>query len=300
MMKGHKTMVQQSPRRPMAGGTRDGLRPERYDYWRVGYGSREEYALGFWLERAGEFHAKPNHVASHYVWTHTTQIHLHLSGEALFEYPGHSAGVSAGDVLIVPAHTPFTYRGRHGVKYHWLSIDGSWPSILGVEPHPRHMLLKPDDDLATKFTTIREVLILQRHGYPLKAVGIFYELVARLEEIGPGFKPTPSTYPEPVRNAIVFLIETYADPFNAGATAAAVNLSESHLRALFEKWLGESPKQFHTRCRIDQAKRLLNEQRLSVSEVALQVGFNDVRHFSRVFKKYTGQAPSHYQKGVGG
>ena len=83
-------------------------------------------------------------------------------------------------------------------------------------------------------------------------------------------------------------------PFNAAQTADTVGLSQSHLRALFEKWVGEPPKRFHTRCRIDQAKRLLNEQRLSVFEVAFHLGFADVHHFSRVFKQITGMAPSHF------
>ena len=71
-------------------------------------------------------------------------------------------------------------------------------------------------------------------------------------------------------------------------------MSPSHLRALFEKWVGESPKRFHTRCRIDQAKRLFREQNLSVAEVGFHVGFADVHHFSRVFKQITGVAPSRY------
>ena len=70
-----------------------------------------------------------------------------------------------------------------------------------------------------------------------------------------------------------------------------ISVSQSHLRALFEKWLGESPKQYHTHYRIDQAKRLLCEQHLSIFEVAFQVGFTDARHFSRVFKQVIGVSP---------
>jgi transcriptional regulator GlxA family with amidase domain len=121
--------------------------------------------------------------------------------------------------------------------------------------------------------------------------------MARFEEICGTSTVPESAYPEVVRNAIIFLRENYAVPFDAAQTAAVVGLSQSHLRALFEKWLGESPKQYHTRCRIDQARRLLNEQRLPVAEVAFHVGFTDPHHFSRVFKQIMGVAPSHYNKG---
>lgn len=131
---------------------------------------------------------------------------------------------------------------------------------------------------------------MRQPGYPLKAVGVIYELMARIEEITRSPATAESTYPEAVRNAIVYLRENYMTPFDAAQTAAAVSLSQSHLRALFEKWIGESPQQFHTRCRIEQAKRLLSEQRLAVAEVALQVGFSDGRYFSRVFKQAYGPA----------
>ena len=209
---------------------------------------------------------------------------------------GRSAAVAKGDVLIIPPETPFYYRSQRRLKHHWLSIAGGWPAILGHEPERHHLSRGQDVEVEAKFAEIREVLILQKHGYPLKAVGTFYELIARIEEISQGFTSPQSTYPEAVRNAIIFLTENYRQPFSAQATAAAVNLSESHLRALFEKWLGESPKQFHTRYRIDQAKRLLSEQHLTISEVALQVGFNDIRHFSRVFKRLIGVIPSQYLK----
>jgi AraC-like DNA-binding protein len=40
--------------------------------------------------------------------------------------------------------------------------------------------------------------------------------------------------------------------------------------------------------------RLLQEQELPVTAVALEVGFHDVRHFSRVFKRVVGLRPSEY------
>ena len=145
---------------------------------------------------------------------------------------------------------------------------------------------------------MRETLILQRPGVAFRALGIFYTLIARVEELAQRFSNQPfierHTYPEAVRNAIIYLEENYVPNFSAAQTASKAGVSASHLRALFEKWLGESPKQFHTRCRIQEAKRLLREQNLSVSEVALQVGFTDRSHFSRVFRQYAGVSPSQY------
>ena len=118
--------------------------------------------------------------------------------------------------------------------------------------------------------------------------------MAHLESITHPAAWPESAYPETVRNAIIFLRENFYAPYNAGQTAAAVGLSQSHLRALFEKWLGESPGRFHMRCRIDLAKRLLTQQRLSAIEVATHLGFADVHHFSRAFKRMSGLSPTQY------
>lgn len=58
--------------------------------------------------------------------------------------------------------------------------------------------------------------------------------------------------------------------------------------------LGFSPARLLTRLRIDQAKRLLAEGKLSVSEIAYQLGFCTPAHFSNLFRKFTGMPPGKY------
>lgn len=279
-------------RRPIAGGTNEGRRPERYRYWRVGYGAAESFPLPFTIERAGEYHCKPAYLTGSIDHPEATQVYYHLEGMAAFEQPNQNTPVLPGNVLIIPYGHVGYYRSEAGMKYHWLSLGRYWPAEWGERPAARLLALRYDAELEARFAEVRELLILQKPGYPLRGVGVFYELMARIEELSPAPSLSGSPYPEPVRNAIVYLRENYAEPFEAGETAAAVGLSQSHLRALFEKWVGESPKQFHTRTRIEQAVRLLREQDLPVSAVALRVGFKDVHHFSRVFKGVTGQRPS--------
>jgi AraC-like DNA-binding protein len=287
-------MTKHLPQRPMTGGTNNGIRPARYHYWRVGYGAQESFALDFWVERAGEFHCKPGYVTGSVDHPDSTQVFYHLAGDATFDAGGQTRPVARGDLLIIPYGHRAIYSGGNGMKYHWFALGQRWPSIFGPAPRPQFLSPGYDAEVEARFAEIREILILRQPGYPLKAVGVIYELMARIEAITQTPAPAESAYPEAVRNAIIYLRENYMAPFDAAQTAAAVSLSQSHLRALFEKWVGESPRQFHTRCRIDQAKRLLSEQHLAVAEVALLVGFGDGRYFSRVFKQMTGLPPSRY------
>ena len=289
-------MVKRLPKRPMTGGTNQGLRPLQYDYWRVGYGTSELLPVDFWIERAGEFHSKSgSYAASHLNHPGTSQFYFHIDGRAEIEANGQVTAVSPGVVLAIPINIPFTYRSRGVIRYHWFAIPNYWPNLLGKADKVHWLAWGYDAELEAQFAEIREILILGKPGYALRAIGIFYELLGRVVERSQPAEKTESVYPESVRNAITYLRETYTSPYDATSTAMAVGMSQSHLRALFEKWVGESPQQFHARCRIDEARRLLYQSNLTVSQIGMLVGFDDPRYFSRVFKQLTGMPPSLYQ-----
>lgn len=293
-MANHKSQKKLPPR-PIIGGTANGSRLTRFDYWRTGYGGNQAN-LDFYVAQAGEYHCKPGYTASDLEYLpHQTHLFYHIEGDATFRYKNHTVRPTCGDIIIVPPNLSFRYSSSEAMKHHWFGIEGIWPTVLGSQPQVQNLTLEPDSEIEELFVEMREVLILQKPGYALRAVAIFYELLARIAERSQSSSPE-SLYPDVVRNAIVYLRENYASPFNSAEAAAAVGVSPSYLRALFEKWLGESPKKFHTRHRIQQAKRLLSRQNLPVSEVAFHVGFADVHHFSRVFKQNTGVAPSEYAK----
>ena len=65
-----------------------------------------------------------------------------------------------------------------------------------------------------------------------------------------------------------------------------------HMRNLFKKRYGTTPNQYRTTLRMLKARRLLAGTTMNVSEVARQVGYSDVAHFSRLFRKQHGQTPA--------
>jgi AraC family transcriptional regulator len=75
-------------------------------------------------------------------------------------------------------------------------------------------------------------------------------------------------------------------------------MSKHHFCRVFKRHLGISPLQFFIRMRVERAKELLKNRALSVSMVALEVGFNDISNFIKHFKKVTGITPSAFRKRV--
>lgn len=71
-------------------------------------------------------------------------------------------------------------------------------------------------------------------------------------------------------------------------------MSQPKLRKLFKQTFGKGVFEYYQSARMREAARLLNEKRLTVSEVGYQLGFTNLSHFSRVFELHIGMKPKKY------
>ena len=82
--------------------------------------------------------------------------------------------------------------------------------------------------------------------------------------------------------------------------AAACEVSECYFRRLFREYSGESPVGFRQQRRIERAKQLLlSDEHYTIGEVAAELGFLDIYHFSKTFKKLCGVSPNRFLKSGG-
>ena len=77
--------------------------------------------------------------------------------------------------------------------------------------------------------------------------------------------------------------------------ASALHVSSGHLRASCVRIVGASPLELIHECVIDEAKRRLAFTALSVSAIALDLGFDDPAYFSRLFHSKCGLSPTQYR-----
>jgi AraC-like DNA-binding protein len=102
------------------------------------------------------------------------------------------------------------------------------------------------------------------------------------------------------KNKVVeYIKEHYKEKIALEDIAKKFNYSVGHLCRKFKEEIGVSVVNYIVRYRISIAMKLLFErQELSIEEIALDVGFNDVQFFDKTFKKITGMTPGKYRKEV--
>lgn len=101
-----------------------------------------------------------------------------------------------------------------------------------------------------------------------------------------------------VKNAMHYIRENYTQKLTLSDVAEKTYVSQWHLSKLLNRHIGQSFSEILNNVRIEQAKKLLEDPSLRIGDVADAVGFMDMAHFSRVFKKQVGISANEYRNQV--
>jgi AraC-like DNA-binding protein len=110
--------------------------------------------------------------------------------------------------------------------------------------------------------------------------------------------PTPKTLTDTsLSPAMSYVAKNYAEKLRLSTAAKLCDLSRFQFSRNFKKERGLTFRDFVVQVRIQRAAELMRQSRtLSVTEAAFVVGFNDLSHFSRMFRRQLGVSPSHYRR----
>lgn len=122
------------------------------------------------------------------------------------------------------------------------------------------------------------------------------EIIGLLGQAESEANPLPQPTSMLIKQALLFIHQNYYHPISRKEVAASVGVSENYLSQIFRQEMTISPWDYLSRLRIKMAKELLQESDASVTQVAIQVGFNDPAYFSRVFRKMTGKPPQAFRQ----
>ena len=166
-----------------------------------------------------------------------------------------------------------------------------------------------------KFSYAREAIALRAVDYLLKPYEA-QELILSVEEalnlyartsgnpdLHLSFAQDPEDEEDPsshrmgqVRENIErYIRKHYTSELSMQDVAKAMNYSEAYFCKLFKQCFKVNFSAWLNEFRVEKAKEMLQQSRMSIREISLACGYTDANYFARVFKRVTGMTPSEYR-----
>lgn len=191
------------------------------------------------------------------------------------------------------------------LSYMWISFNGSKAESTVVHTnlspdHPVCSLLIP----AAPVKELIQNLILTDSATlsgEIKKLGYLYRLFALLTASYQASHPKKTTLEYPAKTYAAYAMEYINNNYDRASItdiANQIGIDRSYLHHIFKEFFQVSPQEYLISYRLKTAASLLTETKVSISQVANVVGYDDSLQFSKIFKKHYGCSPKHYRNQV--
>ena len=100
----------------------------------------------------------------------------------------------------------------------------------------------------------------------------------------------------PIRQAKQYIQQNYMKSITLDDVSSVAGFNATYFSSLFKKETGSNFVEYLSEIRMNRAKDLLKETNMSIAAVCEAVGYNDLKHFTKSFKKAAGIKPGEYRK----
>lgn len=208
-----------------------------------------------------------------------------LSGETEYVSGEHTFQLTGGEAIFLPVGSK-QYAQTKGME----CVAFSYNSDTLLFPCVTKFTWNNDSMLNAYFEDFKQAWGIQSDIVKMRCEGLFLLIMSRLLELQQLKQTNP--YITQIKN---YLHKNYAEQITVQKIAEEVNLNSVYCGALFTKETGITILQYTNSLRVTKAKELLQCTESPISEIAVEVGINDLYYFSRVFKKIVGISPREYR-----
>lgn len=226
-------------------------------------------------------------------------IHLIVQGKGSYTTDGNTFELGEGDVFLLKPNQLASYSASTAEpwEYYWVGFNGAFAhKLMQNTPFSEERPVFHCADPLPLQTALSDLFDARGPAAQNDArmVGHLHLFLACLMQEATQLDTRAATGSHYVSNAIKYIQFNYSHEISIDDIARSVGVSRSHLYRLFISNVGQSPIDYLTGYRIEEACNLLKNSQLSIAEIAVSVGFFDKFYFSRVFKKAKGMPPSRY------
>lgn len=218
-------------------------------------------------------------------------------------------GVGAREVIITPAGEPKTWRREGTGDVLVMSISPAFlGQIFGQASGRSGVPMELLDNFGTRDPVIESLAdnVLEELGANRPAAQVYVDALARQLAVhlwrhySVAQKPAKAAChmsAHKLHLAKRFVEENLGEKLSVEAIARKVGVSAFHFAHAFQAATGVPPHKYLMQRRMEQAKSLLRETDLSLTEIALRVGYSSSSHFCVGFLKLSHTTPTRYRQG---
>lgn len=101
-----------------------------------------------------------------------------------------------------------------------------------------------------------------------------------------------------IKQAVDYIKENYASDLNMAVVSNYISMNYSLFSYSFKQYTGSNFVNYLKDIRMKEAKRLLAESDMRIIEISQAVGYENEKHFMKIFKASCGVSPSEYRKNM--
>ncbi len=150
-----------------------------------------------------------------------------------------------------------------------------------------------------KVESIAEVMetesTLREPGHEAVLLAKLLELIVFLSRLYMQSDTTEARALLRVGHVIGSLEKEYAKDWTLDELLKIAHMSRSNFMRVFKKGTGQTPIEYLLRLRIQESMKRLTHTDMTITEIALDIGFNDSNYFSRQFRQALGQSPRQFR-----
>lgn len=103
---------------------------------------------------------------------------------------------------------------------------------------------------------------------------------------------------ELLEKILSYIDDSIYEPLTVAEICQKFSVSRSFIQILFKENLNQTPKKYIIDLKLEKSCQMIRENKYTISEIALMLGFNSIHYFSRAFTKKYNLAPSEYSKQI--
>ena len=218
------------------------------------------------------------------------------SGKGVIMTDNHHYTVSKGDFFILPPGYQHYYSDRSDPwKKIWVTIDKktNFPLALMQLFGINDIVYFQGVNSPVHLDEIFELFKNSSDDITEKFEDLLYKLIADLARLSEKSQKNPS----PISVAKNYIDAHISEKIAVSEIADYIGMSLPYFSTLFKKTYGLPPNQYILKEKIELAKKLLLlSVDTNIPNVAIQLSFTDVPHFSKTFSQYVGMPPSEFRK----